>query len=968
MLTRCFTELLPHEKLRAFIYRFPRSGRSLAFRALLRQIEDEQFLAEEAEAAKVRDVEEIKPDPLALAIEALETASGSLLVHRIAAALYLLDRDYLSAADVASAGLSLARKIEQEAALELSAVKRSLEITLASALTRLHPPQHHVRALRMLNGILGEEAQNLDALVAKAIIDEAAQRWDEARATFTTVQQLAPSSPSKLSLSRAPALEAQGEIAWCNVCAGLLSEGKAQLEEVIDLLDGTTGDVVERDDKAKAWWRLGQCIWRIEPRDLEAAFTCFITALKRSPGYAPAFTALGVYYETKGGDAARASKCFQKAFELDAREDEAARRLAEGFADEREWDLVDVVARRTVEGEGGADALAGGAISQRRHVSRNAWAWKAIGAVELHRGKYEPAIAAFHIALRAAPEDATSWQRLGEAYAASGRHSAALKTYQKALELSNDSWQVRFSIAEVHRELGDLDQALSILETILEERKDEIGVRVATADMCLMLARREIGTGYILRAEASLSAVLEHTRIALEAEQNLRSAWKIAADALFELSRFGTLSDAAAILDGPVAALLRLAESHRADKSLSNVTAASASSFAAARTGDHAFAHAAAYLYKVRVVLQATEQDASSWADLAIALHQLDRAGVANAAEQATECIKTALKLEPGNASFWLALGNLSFDKSVKLAQHCYIRAIEGSPREAAPWSHLGFLYLHHEDFELANEAFIRAQTLSPDLPEAWVGQAYVAQHHKDEASARILFEHAVNLSEGSTLEADYGFASGLFALFSAPTPPATILLHSPAFALSSYLARRPNDPSALHLSALFCERLGEQTLAIERIERAAAMLEKEYEAEEDTATATKYAIAQGNLGRIRLTDEDYEGAIEALEATLGLLDIGEGDEASEAILSPAQRVAVRTNAHLGIALAHHALEADQGSLGAFQAALDDLNAEGAEDPDGALRAQVAVQMAKVLWSMGGEEEREAAKSQLLDW
>ncbi len=48
-----------------------------------------------------------------------------------------------------------------------------------------------------------------------------------------------------------------------------------------------------------------------------------------------------------------ASKCFQKAFELDAREADAARQLAEGFSEEREWDLVEVVTNRTIEGKGG---------------------------------------------------------------------------------------------------------------------------------------------------------------------------------------------------------------------------------------------------------------------------------------------------------------------------------------------------------------------------------------------------------------------------------------------------------------------------------------------------------------------------------------------------------------------------------------------------------------------------------------
>lgn len=115
--------------------------------------------------------------------------------------------------------------------------------------------------------------------------------------------------------------------------------------------------------------------------DKEGAFQCFITSLKRSPSYAPAFTSLGVYYSDVASppDPSRASRCFQKAFELDPREGEAARRLALGFADEREWDLVEVVARRTIDGEGGM--IQGAAPN--RYQPLNAWAYKALGVVEL---------------------------------------------------------------------------------------------------------------------------------------------------------------------------------------------------------------------------------------------------------------------------------------------------------------------------------------------------------------------------------------------------------------------------------------------------------------------------------------------------------------------------------------------------------------------------------------------------------
>ena len=74
----------------------------------------------------------------------------------------------------------------------------------------------------------------------------------------------------------------------------------------------------------------------------EEAYKYFVTALKRFSTFAPAFTSLGIYYAEflSPPDPSRASKCFQKAFELDSREADAARRLAEGFAEEGEWDVL----------------------------------------------------------------------------------------------------------------------------------------------------------------------------------------------------------------------------------------------------------------------------------------------------------------------------------------------------------------------------------------------------------------------------------------------------------------------------------------------------------------------------------------------------------------------------------------------------------------------------------------------------
>ncbi|KAN0063561.1 Superkiller protein 3 [Thecaphora frezii] len=957
---------LPLERLRKFISLFPRSGRSKSFQALLLLIQDEQFLLEREEMEKLHDIEIDRShdnDLLGLAIEGLEESSSSLLGARIASVLYLLDRDYASASEVATSALSLAKRIEDDSSVTLAGTKFGISTVLLTALTHLHPPQNHAKAIRIADAILAHDEANVDALLARAYIDQAASRWDEAKAHLLKVQQLASVAPRtdrtqrerRLSISPDPGLEAWIEVAWCDVHLGRLVEAKAEMEEILAKVDPVTFEGVGSEERAKIWWRLGRCLWGLggEYRsDPVHAFTCFITSLKRNPAFAPSYTSLGIYYESVASppDAIRASKCFQKAFELDARENEAARRLAEGFADEREWDLVEVVARRTIEGEGGAEALAAGAGSSsssasiaasRRHLSQNAWAWKAIGGVEIARKSFEKAILAFQIALRAQPEDATAWQRLGEAYASAGRHVAALKCFDKCLDLIdlenqqalqsehgdggplNDGWQARYCIGDVQRQLGNYEAATEIFSAILDNHPGELGVRVALADTLLMSARNEYHAGYVERSEESVRGAIRQAGKALRAEdRHLRSAWKTVADATFQLSRLGRVLDPQLLLQDPedadgndaaggLQALLDLATEMETDAKLPSINAVTRATVDAALAllssesakmvaHSDVFVEVAIYFYKLRIILNAADTDAAggAWADLSVSLYRLsrspsaDEAHAANLTRQAIGSIKEALRSAPGDEGFWLILGNLTFTKSLKVAQHAYIRAIESASRSAIPWANLGFLYLHHGDVALANEAFIKAQTADPDAAEAWVGQALVASHHGDARARRVLFDHAVKLSQGALLEADYGFGESVFHTFSSSAATGAegsggdkrqmADLHAPSHALATYLSHKPTDVDALHLSALFCERLGQTDAAIERIERAAALLEEEYERSESTETARRYAIANVNLGRIRLANGDAQGAEEAYEAAIELLHADE-EAAAEA-------------------------------------------------------------------------------------
>jgi superkiller protein 3 len=98
-----------------------------------------------------------------------------------------------------------------------------------------------------------------------------------------------------------------------------------------------------------------------------------VTCLKFNPNYAPAYTSLGFFYADIVNDLNRAYKCFQKAFELDAGEAEAAERLAQDFADTRQWELVEVVAQRVLQATRKR-------ISTRQNPS---WPHRALGVAEL---------------------------------------------------------------------------------------------------------------------------------------------------------------------------------------------------------------------------------------------------------------------------------------------------------------------------------------------------------------------------------------------------------------------------------------------------------------------------------------------------------------------------------------------------------------------------------------------------------
>ncbi len=183
--------------------------------------------------------------------------------------------------------------------------------------------------------------------------------------------------------------QAREEVGWCLIKGGELESGQEIIKGVLEVLEGAADRAL---DVARCLWRIGQAEWEMGgATHRDQAHEYWVQCLRAQDTYAPAFTSIGIWYldHATPPDVERASKCFQKAFELDATEAEAARRLAEGYAMETEWALVDVIAKRVMAGEGGIE----GGLSGKEHAGvaqkflpTNAWAWKAAGAVQMVSG------------------------------------------------------------------------------------------------------------------------------------------------------------------------------------------------------------------------------------------------------------------------------------------------------------------------------------------------------------------------------------------------------------------------------------------------------------------------------------------------------------------------------------------------------------------------------------------------------
>ena len=257
-----------------------------------------------------------------------------------------------------------------------------------------------------------------------------------------------------------------------------------------------------------------------------------------------------------------------------------------------------------------------------------------------------------------------------------------MKAFARAHELHPDDWICAFLIGNVQQHMGHFEDAITAFELILKERPSEIGVLLSLGETYLNLGRAELSENFQTRAEHSFMSCLRVCLRIVQKSAGFRNLlWKTMADAIFSLSSISVFSNEADIrkILHAITCLLP-AKSDHLPAFISLPLLQNEYNLDRTRVLD-----IAAVAYDYRLSLGSSESAAtggSAWFDLGVALHlwAAKSSGSKNgekARSEAIACFSQALREDPGNVMYWIAMGDVHFLSNAKTAQHAYVRALE---------------------------------------------------------------------------------------------------------------------------------------------------------------------------------------------------------------------------------------------------------------------------------------------------
>lgn len=844
--------------------------------------------------------------------------------------------------------------------------KDALSSTLATALVYYQTPRNHPEAKQIFQSMLQRKPQFTPALIGIGLILEEEEEYGQA---VDFLEQALKQDPSNGRIG--------AEVAWCQALSGDLETGLARLQEYLEYpqLDASTPRGKEL--RAQTLYRIGVCMWELNPskasrRDRKGAYALFLAAIKANPSYAPPYTKLGIFYEDYSKDKKRARQCFQKAFELSSSEVVAAERLARLFADQGEWDIVEVVSQRVVDS--GKVRITPG--SKKKGIS---WPHSALGVVQMNKQEYQKSVISFLSALRISPNDYHSYIGLGESYHNSGRYNSAARAFHYAEDPTDgvimkkqdsENWFAKYMLANVHRELSEFDEAIKRYEDVLVERSQEFGVSIALVQTLIEKAWACLETGFFGEAADSATRAIEVALTITEYKSDAFNLWKAVGDAC---SIFTWVQEK---LDQyPAKTVVDLLNSKSGidldfdeNKDIDGVGKEQLAGLASDDTLPLQKVIYSSLLAHKRAIASCAHDvhaQAVAWYNLGWADYRAHICLEQETAQDekltaflrgAMRCFKRAIELEAGNSEFWNSLGVITTTLNPKVAQHAFVRSLHLNDRSVSTWTNLGTLYLLQNDQELAHVAFSRAQSTDPDYALAWVGEGIIALLYGEATEALSHFTHAFELSDSSSLITKRQFATSTFEfLLTSPSASNNITnLIQPLFALHQLAYQAPYDIPHKHLAALYLERVGNHDAAIQALTGICEAAEQDYEKSESASALVRYAQAKNDLARNLLANHSNSAAVEEAETAIELLsDINTSTD--QAVMSAEALSKTQLSARLTAGLAHFFLGDLEEAIPYFRTSLEATKS----NPD------IICLLAEVLWAKGDGNAREIAREQL---
>ncbi|EPX73542.1 ski complex TPR repeat subunit Ski3 [Schizosaccharomyces octosporus yFS286] len=858
---------------------------------------------------------------LSILSQSYQECPQSLLITEVYTQYCVYLKEYSDAVQLSLSALNTLKKTESDTGLQYQELPYLFSLFLAIGYSYYEVPRYILQAEELYKKVLAHVPNNYSALIGLAGVQMENEQYSDAAQTLENVLRENPEDPCLSQLS------------WCYYMLGDLDKAMEQVQTCLQILQGNTKN---KPALAEAYYRFGIYTTKSKIENYEEkSFAAFVSSLRCEPNFASTYTELGYYYRNVH-DISRAMKCFQKAFELEASQTDAAEELAKMFAEAEEWELVEVISRRVL-------STSQNDLKRKRKFN---WHHKSLGVFQLHSKNFQNAIVHFQAALRIFPKDTHCWSGLGEAYARSGRYISALKAFNRASALDPNDWYTRYFIGSIQKDMGDFENAMETLSSVLQGRPSEICVLLCLAETSLRLSKYYIHHGYYQRSALASQKTIEVCCTVLNMDINIYSSWKMLGDACIIFSKLGNyhadfpaknVSDLLLSTDS-----MNLASNGR---QIDNMIY-----FPDLENNDPSYMiSCGCTCFSILLSLSAEDKLLlpASWYNTGVSYYTLFNSGKNKLyLGVAIDCLKQAIKLEPKNNNFWCMLGVLlSNSSSIRAAQHCFIQALQINERDIDVWVNYGALCLQILDIECADNAFTRSISIDPDNSRAWLGYAYCSISTGDHEKTVQALQHAFEISGGNIRDVNYWYASAMLNVANSSKGKDVLKLWNAVYAIKRYLSELPNDAYANFIKSSLLEHLEEPNDSTETARVLCQLLEKEYDATESVGALEKYVDAKGQLARLCLRLNKFEESSEHASVALDL--INEEDNS-------AKQVSVGLNLTCG--LAAYFLGNLEQSLQHFEKSLE----LGESHPD------VVVLVAKVLWALGSETGKQAAREQLL--